>query len=308
MPRPNIFKYATKELSQDAVICWLIEWSGAQATEVEFEPALRELGRAFVEALLATHKIKLKGDVVSTEIHQQNLGIDVLARVRDHAKKSHVLVIEDKTDADSRSDQLDRYREGVSNGDSKLGNVHESSVCHVFLKTGNQSLSKDRCVEEKGYKLFGRREFLEVLNRYHGNHSIVTDFREHLRQREAEFTEYCRWSRADDRSEWSWGAWEGFFRQLETRLDEPSWGYISNPRGGVLGVLVALDPDEGGRIDFTSSSRLCPKVPRRNRSSASRSSEGTASTTVRNKDVRNRYHNAILATGAGAVGTTTSYA
>ena len=25
--KPNIFKYATKELSQDAVICWLIEWS-----------------------------------------------------------------------------------------------------------------------------------------------------------------------------------------------------------------------------------------------------------------------------------------
>ena len=150
-------------------ICWLIEWSGAQTTEADFEPALRELGRTFVEALLAPHNIKLKGDGVSTEIHQQNLGIDVLARVREHANaKWHVLVIEDKTDADSHSNQLERYRERVSKGNSAFGNVHESSVCHVFLKTGNQSLSKDRRVEEKGYKLFGRREFLEVLNRYHG--------------------------------------------------------------------------------------------------------------------------------------------
>ena len=29
--KPNLFDYATKELSQDVVICLLIEWSGAQA-------------------------------------------------------------------------------------------------------------------------------------------------------------------------------------------------------------------------------------------------------------------------------------
>ena len=25
---PNLFHYATKELSQDAMICWLIDWAG----------------------------------------------------------------------------------------------------------------------------------------------------------------------------------------------------------------------------------------------------------------------------------------
>ena len=303
MSRPNIFKYATKELSQDAVICWLIEWSGAQTTEAEFEPALRELGRAFVEALLATHniKIELKGDDVSTEIHQQNLGIDVLARVREHANaKWHVLVIEDKTDADSHSNQLDRYREGVSNGDSAFGNVHESSVCYVFLKTGNQSLSKDRCVEEKGYKLFGRRDFLKVLNRYPGGHPIVADFREHLRQREAEFTRYCRWSRADDRSEWSRGAWEGFFRQLEDHLDEPSWGYVSNPRGGFLGFWWHWIPTKADDRLYLQL-EIVPEAPKEKQKLCFKVERGGGVDDVRNKDVRNRYHNAILAAGAGAV-------
>ena len=303
MSRPNIFKYATKELSQDAVICWLIEWSGAQATEVEFEPALRELGRAFVEALLATHNIKLKGDVVSTEIHQQNLGIDVLARVqvrvRDH-EKSHVLVIEDKTDADSHSNQLERYREKVLEGDSKLGNVHESSVRYVFLKTGNQSLSKDRCVKDKGYELFGRREFLEVLNRYPGDHPIVTDFREHLRQREAEFTGYSHWSRADDRSEWSWGAWEGFFRQLENRLDEPSWGYVSNPKGGFLGFWWHWIPTKADDRLYLQL-EIVPEAPKEKQKLCFKVERGDSVDDVRNKDARNRYHNAILAAGAGAV-------
>ena len=301
MSRPNIFKYATKELSQDAVICWLIEWSGVQTTEAEFDPALRELGRAFVEALLATHNVELKGDVVSTKIRQQNLGIDVLARVQDHAK-SHVLVIEDKTDADSRSDQLDRYRKRVSNGDSAFGNVHESSVCYVFLKTGNQSLSKDRRVEEKGYKLFGRQEFLEVLNRYHGDHPIVTDFREHLRQREAEFTGYCRWSRADNRIEWSWGAWEGFFRQLENRLDrrhEPSWGYVSNPRGGFLGFWWWIETKASDELYLQLE--IVPEAPKEKQKLCFKVMRQAGVDDVRNKDARNRYHNAILAEGAGAV-------
>ena len=54
MPRPNLFDYATKELSQDAVICWLLKWSGAQAEEAS-DHGLQELGRAFVQALLAKH-------------------------------------------------------------------------------------------------------------------------------------------------------------------------------------------------------------------------------------------------------------
>ena len=112
--KPNLFDYATKELSQDAVICWLIQWSGAQA-EDESEQALRDLGRAFVEALLARHGAALTGDVRSTEIHQQNLGIDVLARVWDQ-ETSHVLLIEDKTDADQHSDQLKRYHQSVLKG------------------------------------------------------------------------------------------------------------------------------------------------------------------------------------------------
>ena len=40
--KPNIFRYATKELSQDAVICWLIEW--AYHDDPEYEQ-LRKCGQ-----------------------------------------------------------------------------------------------------------------------------------------------------------------------------------------------------------------------------------------------------------------------
>jgi len=46
---PNIFRYATKELSQDAVICWLAEW----ANRSDSHPMTR-CGKDFVALLYNT--------------------------------------------------------------------------------------------------------------------------------------------------------------------------------------------------------------------------------------------------------------
>ena len=51
MTPPNIFDYATKELSQDAVICWLIAWAGADSNGSPEKEELRQCGLAFVKAL-----------------------------------------------------------------------------------------------------------------------------------------------------------------------------------------------------------------------------------------------------------------
>ena len=66
--KPNVSDYATKELSQDAVICWSINWSGAQA-EDESEQALRNRRRALLEALLSEHGAALRSGLSSTELH-----------------------------------------------------------------------------------------------------------------------------------------------------------------------------------------------------------------------------------------------
>ncbi len=145
---PNLFTYATKELSQDAMICWLIEWSAVQVAN-ESQQALRDLGRAFVQALLGKHRVNLAGAIRHAEIHQQDRSIDVLARIQDeHA--GHVFLIEDKTGTKDTSDKLQRYQDAVSSGKTKLGEVPEHWP--IYLKTGNQSHAEDRKVEEIGYK------------------------------------------------------------------------------------------------------------------------------------------------------------
>ena len=87
---PNLFHYATKELSQDAMICWLIKWSEVQADD-ECGQALRDLGRAFAGALLGKHNQSLAGNIKRVEIHQQDHGIDVLARIEDESTERVLL-------------------------------------------------------------------------------------------------------------------------------------------------------------------------------------------------------------------------
>ena len=233
---PNLFTYATKELSQDAMICWLIEWSAVQVAN-ESQQALRDLGRAFVQALLGKHRVNLAGAIRHAEIHQQDRSIDVLARIQDeHA--GHVFLIEDKTGTKDTSDKLQRYQDAVSSGKTKLGEVPEHWP--IYLKTGNQSHAEDRKVEDIGYKVFRREDFLTVLDGYRGTHPVAMDFREHLQRLEDGFNSFSNWRQGQGRQTWSWSGWEGFYRRLERELEaddrhDMDWGYIPNQTGGFLG-------------------------------------------------------------------------
>lgn len=249
--RPNIFDYATKELSQDAMICWLIEWSGVRA-DTDEERALKSLGREFVSAMLSKHGRSLSGEIKCVEIHPQDCKIDVLARVLDESGEQHVLLIEDKTGTKDHGDQLQRYYDDVRSGITKLGEV--PSCWPIYLKTGNHSLHHAREIEKPGYKMFDRQDFLCVLKCYQGDYPLVSQFRSHLQKLEDEFD---RW-KTEKRENWLWGSWEGFYRALEETLEDeisqsskggtpglPDWGYVPNRQGGFLGFWWSpLDKDD----------------------------------------------------------------
>ena len=268
--KPNIFDHATKELSQDAMICWLIKWSAAPADD-DSEKALRQLGCDFIGAMLAKHDKTLAGDVENVQLFRQDKGIDVLACVQDEGGRQHVFLIEDKTDTGDHSNQLQRYRDAVRRGQTCLGHVPEHWP--IYLKTGNQSLHKARQLErETGYRVFDRADFLAVLNRYQGTDSIAMQFRAHLQSLEDDFNGWNDWT-PEDRRNWSWAAWQGFYRALEDmfqgRDGEMDWGYV-NPRSGdgFLGFWWFPFPDSDlptylqleTKPSDPSRQRLCFKV------------------------------------------------
>lgn len=259
---PNIFTYATEELFQDSVLCWLIEWSATKANDKE-EQALRNLGRSFVGGLLGKHDVALTGNIQRVEIYRQDNGIDVLTRIGDEHLE-HVILIEDKTDSQAHGDQLQRYRSAVTEGSTKLGKVHRHYP--IYLKTGNQSLAEGREVEEAGYIAFSREDLLTVLTDYPGSHPIVTDFRDYLRNLEDDFRTYEDWREGDDRQNWSWAGWEGFCRRLEAELEGErgvSGGhYVPNPSGGFLGFSWS-PVDTGDQTAFYLLLEIYPGKPDR---------------------------------------------
>ena len=268
--RPNIFKYATKELSQDAMICWLIDWS--KKKNIQKDEALHACGRGFVQALLGKHKTALYEEIECAEIKQQDQSIDVLARING----KHVLLIEDKTQTDDHDRQLQRYYEAVRDKKTTLGVVDKDDIYPIYLKTGNQPLAVVQRIErieiegaKNKYKVFQRSDFLSVLNDYHGSNPILTDFKAYLQEMENDTDSFKYWKKAERKS-WSWGSWQGFYRCLEEALTLKersvwwSWGYVSNPSGGFLGFWwhwIKPEGEDGLYLQLENDdAKLCFKV------------------------------------------------
>jgi hypothetical protein len=235
---PNLFRYATKELSQDAFVCWLLAWAdegNAQANET-----LHHAGEAFLNALLRLHD-KTPGGKVRVAVRQQVRGADIVVEVGNRI----VLLIEDKVDAGTHGDQLGRYRHAVGQ------KYPDREVLPIFLKTGDQS--DYRRVEAAGYRPFLRRELLALLRpwRERTNNAILADFTEHLERRDAEIEAYAAepvpaWTKRRD-------PWIGLYQRLRREIPDFDWGYVSNPRGGFVGAWWHgkrwIDPQTGRAHD-----------------------------------------------------------
>ena len=236
----NLFYYAYKELSQDAIICWLIKW--AYNDEPSRDP-LRECGLEFVKALFAKHEKKAPENPQKLNLWQQDNRIDVLAQVGEY-----VLLIEDKTGGKDHSNQLKKYYKQVFEGNTKAGKVDNGNILPIYLKTGNQSLFDRLRIEystlheidlESGkihptpYKVFDRRNFLKVVQPYSSAHPILNDFTNYLKYEDDKTQGFKEWREDEDWEENSL-SWQGFYRELENHLvvsskDNDLVGFDNNP-------------------------------------------------------------------------------
>lgn len=242
--RPNLFKYGRKELSQDAMICWLLDWANKCYADVS--PALHEAGQNFAKALFGKHHNRPGPEsICRVELEMQASSIDVLAWING----KYALLIEDKTDSNEHSGQLERYHALVLNGELSVGEEDGENFFPIFLKTGNISRAKKCFIEnaenEEGkkltppYRVFEREDFLNVLKGCNlGASEILSDFFDHLSEREKRSGSWKDKSLVDD---WSGDAWGGFYRSLEEKIDpgnakDMDWNYIPNQAGGFWGL------------------------------------------------------------------------
>ena len=219
---PNLFNFATSELSQDAFICWLASW--ANSANKNFDEALHNTSKYFLDRLFEKHGAQKPEKYNSIEVKKQDNHIDVLIIIN----KEFAIIVEDKVNTTNHSNQLKIYLDKILKKDFKPNNI-----IPIYLKTGDQSNYKD--VRNKGYSPFIRTDFLNVLNygkQLGVKNSIFTDYYYYLKKIDDEVNSY----KILEISQWRHRRhWIGFYIELQKQLGQGDWSYIANPRGGFMG-------------------------------------------------------------------------
>ena len=188
---PNIFTFATKELSQDALICWLV----ACAKE-ETDGRLRECGRKFVRALMQSGDGAVIDVSNNSPARVRHVGSYKIGRILDGPRPQYrnidvyfqavvdgkrvSFVIEDKTDTEMSRGQLERYRNIVQH------DKHEEDLIKlVYFKTGFVFHDENEEARSNGFSVFDGEDMLAFLNggQCADAHEILRQFKEHLSDR-----------------------------------------------------------------------------------------------------------------------------
>lgn len=165
---PNIFSFATSELSQDAMLSWLIQWADPEYKNID--SSLHHVACSFLRLLLGQTNYNIN----SVEVGRQWQNIDIWVEINDNA----ILIIEDKTNTSIHDKQLERYKDVVE----KWYQGKRDQYFFVYVKTGNEPLSKLKEIENKGYRTISRVDIINCLDNYSGNNYLLINFLNHLKK------------------------------------------------------------------------------------------------------------------------------
>ena len=213
MKRPNIFEIATKELSQDAFITWLLMWAddSYKATDED----LHQCGKEFVSTLIKRQNSDFSESINKVKVKRQEKKIDVWAEVND----KYLIIIEDKTNSRDHSEQLEKYKEIAE----KWCQEHnkEKPIC-IYLKTGNECKANlEKIEKDKKYYIFSRKNFIHLLDKFKQiKNNIFVDFRYRMSQIEDLTNGY----KDKQISKWEYFEWQGFYKEIETKIENEGWG------------------------------------------------------------------------------------
>ena len=139
----NLFSFATKELSQDAIIAWLINKSCVNETDETDETD--DTGRDFLCNLMGW---EISEEFKITNVIRQYKSIDVFVEIEKDNRKE-AIIIEDKTDTFLHDFQMLKYIGKIAEEKEK-GRIKYNKIHFVLVKTGDiPEIEKREFVFEK---------------------------------------------------------------------------------------------------------------------------------------------------------------
>lgn len=225
--QPNLFYFATSELSQDAFLCWLLSWAAAHNRDAN--PHLNDLAKSFMTLIYSRAGQEVPTVFSKVKVEKQVKGIDILCIVNNDV----AILIEDKVGTEQHSQQLQRYKDHLL----KELKFDLEKIIPLYIQTREQSDYRE--VEEHGYHVIRRSDLLELFEGEVGiiactKSEILRNFSDYLRAIENDIQSYAvlpisKWTRN------SWNSWIGFYSEIQKHLQCGHWGYVANPAGGFFG-------------------------------------------------------------------------
>lgn len=274
--RPNIFDIATKELNQDAFITWLLQFADDKYQSAD--QLLNKCGKTFITQLIQKQIPNFNEPITKVEAGRQWENIDVWAEIND----KYLIIIEDKTYTSHHSNQLQRYKENSEKW--CINNNYEKPIC-IYLKTGNESQSSLNHIQQQGFSIFSRLDFINLLNQFReASNNIFTDFYERLTRIEKSNNEFEN----KPIKEWNGNDWQGFFQFLEKQIQIVNWHYVNNPSGGFWNAVLNWDYwDNYPAYLQLEQGKLCFKI-------STDPDEVEVPENLTRAEIRNQLHNLIL--------------
>lgn len=225
--QPNIFNYATSELTQDAFIIWLLNWANPiYKTENE---QLHKLGTSFLQSLVAFQNITIE-EISELDIKSQFHKIDVFVTFKMN-DCTYGVIIEDKVHSTDHSNQLERY----------LTKISELKTCNIlvpiYFKTGYQ-VNLSRIIENKYYH-YTIKDFLNVITLEKVtaiNNDILSQYHNYLQQKEKDFDNAEIESNnylVKPIKDWKWWSCVRFFHDHKKHFNA-QWKSVANNREPLL--------------------------------------------------------------------------
>lgn len=226
--KPNIFSFATSELSQDAILAWLLRW--ADPAFKTTQPALHQTGQYFIRKIFekaanSPNTWKTLPEITDVQIDPQKYKIDLLIKLKCEDDIERYILLEDKVHAGVHDDQLNKYLK-------KITDIHapRENVLPVFLKTGYQH--EWSAAEEAGYVAFTAENLHEVwdFGKKQGiSNDIFQEFGEYLDLLKQEFVKAHEAFQSFENmpvNDWQHWHWVGFFEKM--KKDWEGTNYVNN--------------------------------------------------------------------------------
>lgn len=219
----NLFDFATSELSQDAVICWLANWADDSFSQNE---PMHSYGRDFLASLLECWNEKSNGSIklpasISIRIARGINDADVTLVINDKL----AIFIEDKTGTSHHSNQLARCRQEASTSELYKG----MEKVFIFFKT--HDFIPDDYLRNSCFAIYDRTRLVTLL---HGmktdENCILNDFAQYIFGMENAAQAYRR----EKIEDWPAEAIPKFHSLIAQKIPGMNGG-LANPMAGVPG-------------------------------------------------------------------------